>query len=112
MHTHLGVFTVGVHAIGRDKGILGSVVHIQESLMIGQAGTQDGGEHDVVLRQRHFYRSQRRSDDFLLVVERFRQLVSHHLAHPFNIAAKHHATSLIGFVAQQCHILIDDAVLF
>ena len=71
MDAHLGMFAVDVHAEGRNKAVVNVVEHLQETLVEGQSGTQNGGQHDVLLLgQGNIEGAQRRSNGLGLVGQR------------------------------------------
>jgi hypothetical protein len=39
MNTHLSMLAVDIHAVSRNKGIVGTVKNIEETLMERQSGT-------------------------------------------------------------------------
>ena len=95
VYAHFGVFAVGVHAIGRDEGVVGMVEDVQESLVEGQSGPQHGGDDDVVLGQGDVDATERSGDVLRLVFERFGQFVCHHLPDAPDVVSEEHSVLLI-----------------
>ena len=105
------VLTVGVHAEGGDEGVVGMVEHLEESLVEGQSGTQDGADDQLVGRHIDGCYAQRRGHFAFLVSEGFGYLVGHHLADAADVVAEKLSALLEMGVAYLCEILVDDGVV-
>ena len=99
VYTYFCMLAVDIHAEGRNKAVVGLVEHIQESLVERQPGSQYGGNHHVFLRQGDVDGSQRRGDGLGLVLQGFRELVSHDLANALDVMTKQKAVLLVILVA-------------
>ena len=65
--------------VGRDKGVLGIVEIVQESLMVRQPGPQDRRHDDLVVDQPDLRFAQRRLDDTGRIGELLRDLIGRDL---------------------------------
>ena len=110
MHTHFGMLTVGVHTIGRYKGIVSMVEHVKESLMERQSGPQHSSHHYILLRQGNLQRSEWRGYRLRLVFQRLRELIGHHLTDALNVVTEQKSVLLIVFVAQLRHVEVHDGI--
>lgn len=110
MDAHLGVFAIGVHAIGRDKGAGSAVEDMKETFVERQACTQDGGDEQVVLGQRDVEGAEGRGHGLGFVSKRLGKFKGHHLAYTLYVGAEEVAVALKTLIAQLAHVLVDDGV--
>ena len=79
---------VGILAVCAYKTVVGMVEHIQESCVQGQSGTEDGAQHDTVLRQTDACRAQGGSHFALFVGQRLAHFICHHFAYACYVVAE------------------------
>ena len=108
---HFGVFAVGVHAEGGDKGVFGMVEDVEETFVERQTGTQYGGQQEVVLDDGHLGCPQGGGDGLCFVGECARDFVGHGFAYATDVLPEQGSVALVGFVANLGHELVDDGVL-
>jgi len=68
MYAHLGVLLVNILAISRHKGVACVVEDIQEPIVKGQSGAENGGQHNLIRGHLHACNAQGRSDVACLIV--------------------------------------------
>ncbi len=102
---------LAVAPVGRYEGARGVVEVVEESLMERDAGAEDGGEHDLFVGQHHLGLAERGFHLLRRVAEAFADFVSHHLAHPFQVAAEAHAVFLNAGIADLRDEAVENRVL-
>ena len=112
MHAHLGMLTVGVHTISRYESIVGMIEHIDKTLVERQTGTQHSGNQQVFLWQLDIDSAQWCCNGLGTILQGFRQLVGHHLAHTLDIMTEQQTVLLIVLVSQLRHVQIDNRIGF
>ena len=110
VYAHLGMLAVGVHAEGGDEGVVGMVEHMEEPLMEGQSGPEDGAHDQVVGWHVDGSHAQGCGHLALLVVEGLGYLVGHHLADAADVVAEERPVLLVLGVADLRQVLVDDGV--
>ncbi len=76
-----------------------------------QSRAEDSRHNDLVAYHLHRSLAQRRLDDAGFVVERLRDLVTHHLADSLDVAAKTHRILLHMFVADLRDKFVENRIL-
>ena len=110
MHAHLGMLTVGVHTISRYESIVGVVEHIDKTLVERQTGTQHSGNQQVFLWQLDIDGAQWCCNSLGTILQGFRQLVGHHLAHTLDVMTEQQTVLLVVLVSQLRHVQIDNRI--
>ena len=100
---YLYVVGLALFAIGGKEGGIGTVEHVEETLVERQAGTQHGAHHDAVVVSRHFLDGKGCLNVFDRIVERATHLVGHGVGDAAQVAAEERAVGLRVHIAQLRH---------
>ena len=99
LHADVERVVLAVTPVGRHERAGGVVEIVEETLVEGDAGPQNRGQHDLLVGQHDFGFSQRRLHRTRRVVERAADFVGHHFADAFEVAPETHAVLLDADVA-------------
>ena len=92
-----------VFAVGRDKGVSGTVKKRKEAFVQRQSGTQDARHHGVFDRQVHRLFAQGGLHRLQLIIHLLADFVGENLAYPAQVLAKTHGIALNFPVAEFRH---------
>lgn len=86
------------------------VEHIQESSMQRQSGTENSGNHHLVIG----CADRRHPQGSLYLLDRIRQFLTHFIRHylsnAFNITAETHTVALDCYITNFRHVLVQDRI--
>ena len=110
IHVDVELIPPVVFAEGGNKGILGPVEDVQQSLVKRQARPHDGGQYQRGVTGGDLCDAQRRRHLFRAVFQDFADFVSKNISQTLHIRAKPETIFLDGLIAHLRHVIVKDGV--
>jgi len=101
-----------VFAESGDEAVIGLVEEIEQALVEGEAGAEDGGNDGLVFEDFGGRNAKRGLDFFFEISQAFADLVRGHFSDPFEVTAKAHAVELDVLIADLADPVAEEGILF
>ena len=108
MHIHRTALFILIITVSGNESIARTVEHIQETGMQGKPGTEDGGNHHIIIESADRSYPQRRLYLLFGIGEFLTHFVRHDFADAFDVPAETHTVGLYLHIAYLRHVLVQD----